>query len=103
LFDKALAFRNEQTHAIDDRQSFDRFFTPKSADKPEIHGGLALSHWCGRAACESAIKDALKVTVRCIPLHGIDGAKAAERLKEPGACIVCREPSQERVVFAKSY
>jgi prolyl-tRNA synthetase len=103
LFEKALSFRDQSTIAIDDRQSFDRFFTPKNADKPEIHAGFALSHWCGNSACEAQIKDALKVTIRCLPAHGIEGAKAAERLTESGACIVCGQPSTSRAVFAKSY
>jgi prolyl-tRNA synthetase len=103
LFTRALAERDAHTVAIDDRASFDAFFTPKNPNKPEIHGGFALSHWCGSPTCESAIKDALKVTIRCIPTYGIAGAKAAERISEPGQCIVCGEASQGRVVFAKSY
>ena len=94
LFDRARAFRDEHTHRLDQRAEFDAFFTPKSADKPEIHGGFALSHWCGGAACEGVVKEALKVTVRNI----------AENLPaEPGSCVVCGQPSTRRVVFAKSY
>ena len=103
LFERALAFRDQHTVAIDDRPSFDRFFTPQSAERPEIHGGFALAHWCGSASCEAQVKDALKVTIRCLPAHGIEGAKAAERLSEAGACVVCGQPSGARVVFAKSY
>jgi prolyl-tRNA synthetase len=103
LFERALAFRDEHTAAIDDRASFDRFFTPKSSDKPEIHAGFALSHWCGNSACEAQVKEALKVTIRCLPVNGIEGAKAAQNLSEPGACVVCGQPSSARVVFAKSY
>ncbi|HEY3666619.1 MAG TPA: proline--tRNA ligase [Polyangiaceae bacterium] len=103
LFARALAERDAHTHAIDDRASFDAFFTPKNPNKPEVHGGLALSHWCTSPKCETAIKDALKVTIRCIPTFGIAGAKAAARINEPGRCIVCGEPSSMRVVFAKSY
>jgi len=103
LLSRARAHRDEHTHAIDDRESFDRFFTPADPSKPEIHGGFALSHWCGSAACETAIKDALKVTIRCIPVAGMEGIRAADRLMEPGVCFVCGGPSEQRVVFSKSY
>jgi prolyl-tRNA synthetase len=103
LFARAVAERDAHTVAIDSREEFDRFFTPKNANKPEIHGGFALSHWCGSPNCEAALKDALKVTIRCIPTYGIMGASAASRISEPGKCIVCGEPSSSRVVFAKSY
>ncbi len=103
LFEKAKRFRDEHTHAIDERAAFDRFFTPKSEEKPEIHGGFALSHWCGSASCETRLKDALKVTIRCIPEFGIAGSSAADRLNETGKCICCGEASNRRVLFAKSY
>ena len=102
LLERALAFRDAHTHAIDDRAAFDAFFTPKNAEKPEIHGGFALAHFCGNAACEAEIKDSLKVTIRCVPLGDIDGARAG-RVHEPGRCIVCGGESSQRVVFAKSY
>jgi prolyl-tRNA synthetase len=103
LFDRALALRTENTRAIDDKPSFDRYFTPENADKPEIHGGFALSHWCGSASCETSVKDQLKVTIRCLPVNGIRDVKAASSLSESGRCIVCGEASSGRVVFAKSY
>ena len=103
LLERAFAHRDTNTQAIDDRATFDRFFTPGDADKPEIHGGFALAHWCGSAACEAALKDALKVTIRCIPTFGISHCAAADRLVESGRCIVCGGASEQRVVFAKSY
>ena len=102
LWERALKLRDAHTQAIDSRREFDAFFTPKNADRPEIHGGFALSHWCGSPDCESQIKDALKVTIRCIPTQ-IAGSSAAEHLVENGECIVCKQPSRQRVVFAKSY
>jgi prolyl-tRNA synthetase len=101
LFQRALAFRNDNARAIDDRKAFDAYFTPKS--EKEIHGGFALSHWCGDAACETQIKDALKVTIRCIPQVGHEGAPWEGAIREKGTCIVCGKPSEQRVVFAKAY
>ena len=105
MFQKALAFRNEHTKVIDTKGEFDAFFTPKSKseDKAEIHGGFALSHWCGGEVCEAGVKDALKVTIRCIPQGGYTGAPWEARVKEQGACVVCGKESPQRVVFAKSY
>ncbi|NLO11651.1 MAG: proline--tRNA ligase, partial [Candidatus Cloacimonetes bacterium] len=94
IYARALAFRNENTIKIDDNKKFYKYFTPKNAEQPEIHGGFALSHWCGGMECEERIKDDLKVTVRCIPF---------DQPEEDGVCISCGKPSQRRVIFAKSY
>jgi prolyl-tRNA synthetase len=91
---RALELRLSNTKQIDSKEEFYSYFTPKNAEQPEIHGGFADSHWCGSTACETVIKDDLKVTIRCIP----NEAKA-----EDGACICCGKPSRRRVIFAKSY
>jgi prolyl-tRNA synthetase len=93
IYQKALAFRNEHTKVIDSKEEFYAFFTPKNPDKPEIHGGFALTHWNGSPEVEAKIKEDLKVTIRCIPFGE----------KEPGTCPFSGQPSPQRVVFAKSY
>jgi len=94
LFERALTHRAAHTITLDDRDGFYAFFTPKTAESTEIHGGFAYSHWCGSEACESKIKEDLGVTIRCIPL---------ENTAENGTCICCQAPSNERVIFAKAY
>ena len=94
LFERARRFREENTRDVDDRKDFYDWFTPQNEEKPEIHGGFAMSHWCGGAACEAKIKEDLNVTIRCIPL---------EAPEKEGACICCGKPSHQRVVFAKAY
>jgi prolyl-tRNA synthetase len=94
LFDRALRFREENTTQIDTREDFYGFFTPENAEKPEIHGGFALAHWCGKESCEEEIKTDLSVTIRCIPID-------AE--KDTGTCVCCGEGGGKRVVFAKAY
>ena len=47
LYQKALALRDQNTVKIDSEKDFYAFFTPKNADKPEIHGGFALAHYNG--------------------------------------------------------
>ncbi len=94
LFQKALEFRENHSHTIDDKAAFYSFFTPQDPQKPEIHGGFALSPWCGADACEEKIKEELGATIRCIPF-------AADA--EPGACICCGKPGSRRVIYAKAY
>lgn len=94
LFERALSLRKEHTEVIDSQKNFYKFFTPKNQEKPEIHGGFALSHWCGSDECESKIKEDLSVTIRCLPF---------DRDAEKGKCICCNRPSNGRVVFAKAY
>jgi len=94
LFDRALQFRQAHTVQVDSKDDFYAFFTPKDSEKPEIHGGFALTHWCGHQRCEAKIKEDLSVTIRCIPF----GDEA-----ESGACIMCGGKSSQRVVFAKAY
>jgi prolyl-tRNA synthetase len=93
LFERARAFREGNTRRIDTWDDFVAFFTPKNTESPEIHGGFALAHWAGGPGDMDKL-DALKVTIRCIPLAGGD---------EPGTCVVTGKPSTRRVVFAKAY
>jgi len=94
LYARAKKFRDENTRVIDSKEDFYDFFTPKNPEKPELHGGFALAHWNGSREIEERIKNDLKVTIRVIPL---------DDSSEPGKCIFTGEPSQRRVVWAKSY
>ena len=94
LYGRAKKFRDENTRVIDSKEDFYDFFTPKNPEKPELHGGFALAHWNGSREIEDRIKNDLRVTIRVIPL---------DDSSEPGKCIFTGEPSQRRVVWAKSY
>lgn len=94
LYARALEYRDTYTVKLDDKDEFYKFFTPKNANKPEIHGGFAFSHWCGSGKCEEQVKTDLKVTIRCIP---------SDSPEEDGTCIACESPSKRRVLWAKSY
>ena len=93
LFDRALAAREEVTVEIDNWAEFEQFFTPKNAERPEIHGGLALCHFVDTPEIEAKLK-ALKVTARCIPL---------DDQTQPGKCIFTGQPTDRRAIFAKAY
>jgi prolyl-tRNA synthetase len=94
IFQRALAYREEHTLDIEDKKTFYEFFTPRDENKPEIHGGFAVSGWCGSDECESKLKEDLAVSIRCIPFE-------SEKVK--GRCICCGTASDSQVVFAKAY
>ncbi|HNX52573.1 MAG TPA: proline--tRNA ligase [Pontiellaceae bacterium] len=88
LFDRALAFRAQNTKEIDSWDEFVTFFK-------EGRGGFALAHWDGTEETEQKINDELSVTIRCIPFDCEQSGA--------GKCVVSGRPSKGRVVFAKSY
>jgi prolyl-tRNA synthetase len=85
LYNKALSFRTAQTHRVDTKDEFLQKLN---------QGGLVMAHWDGTSATETAIKEATKATIRCIPLDTPD---------EAGTCVWTGQPSARRVVFAKAY
>jgi prolyl-tRNA synthetase len=93
LLQRAMKLREEATVRIDSLKEFEEYFTPKNEERPEIHGGLAYSHFVESSEMDEKLK-ALKVTVRCVPLAGES---------EPGKCIFTGQPSERRGLFAKSY
>ena len=84
LHQRALAFRNANTHEAQDYAQF----------KAIVEKGFALSYWCGRRECEAQIKENTKATTRCIP---------SEQTGGEGFCIRCGQPAKEKVIFAKAY
>ena len=93
LFKRAAKMREENSCTIDSLDAFRDYFTPKNAEKPEIHGGFASCHWCEDPNVDKILAE-LKVTIRCIPM---------DAAAEPGTCIFTGKPSQGRALFAKSY
>jgi prolyl-tRNA synthetase len=87
LFERALARREEATKTIDTKEDFYTHFDGDGT-------GFVYAHFCGDPSIEEKIKSDLKVTLRCIPLVGHD---------EEGTCIFTGKPSNQRVLWAKSY
>jgi prolyl-tRNA synthetase len=90
LFQRASERLKANTVALDTWKDFTAAFAGDSSK-------FVLAHWDGTPETEKAIKDELKVTIRCLPLPG-DGPAP-----EPGACIKTGKPSARRVLFAKAY
>ncbi len=86
IYIKALNFRKENTHTVDDYETF--------KDLLNKEGGFVYAHWDGTAETEAKISEETKATIRCIPLN---------QEKEPGKCIYSGKPSAGRVLFAKAY
>ncbi len=85
IYQKALNFREENTHRVDSWAQFEA-----QIEK----GGFLLAHWDGTSETEEAIKDATKATIRCIPLDAPE---------EDGVCVFSGKPSSQRVIFARAY
>ena len=86
MFNKALAFREENTHKVD---TWDAFI-----DTIENKPGFIMAHWDGTSETEEKIKELSKATIRCIPLNNV---------QEEGKCVLTGAPSKERVLFARAY
>jgi len=86
LFEKALSFREMNTHKVNSWSEF--------KDVIENKGGFIMAHWDGTSDTEEAIKNKTKATIRCIPQNNP---------KEEGKCVYSGRPSSQRVIFAKAY
>jgi prolyl-tRNA synthetase len=86
IFQKALDFRNENIRKADTWEEFVQLLEEK--------GGFISAHWDGTAETEEKIKQLTKATIRCIPL---------QNEQEEGTCICSKQPSTQRVLFARAY
>ncbi len=86
LFQKALDFREANTHYVDTWEAF--------KDVIENKGGFAVAYWDGTSETEEKIKEETKATIRFIPLEETGGE---------GKCIYSGKPALQRVYFAKAY
>ena len=85
LYEKALKFREENTHYVDKWEDFER-----ALDR----GGFVMAHWDGTQETEQLIKEKTKATIRVIPF---------DQPEEEGKCILTGKPSKRRVAFARAY
>jgi prolyl-tRNA synthetase len=57
-------------------------------------GGFIKAAWCGKATCETKVKDETGATIRLRPF---------EKETPTSPCIICGEKAEEMVYFARSY
>lgn len=86
IFNRALAFRNENIREANSWESFIELLDTKA--------GFVSAHWDGTGETEDKIKELTKATIRCIPL---------DNKQEAGQCILTGNPSVQRVLFARAY
>jgi prolyl-tRNA synthetase len=60
-------------------------------------GGFAYAGYCGEAACETAVKEATKATIRVLPDGEFRSSPA------PATCVWCGGPAVTEAVWAKAY
>ncbi len=86
LLARARRFLEEHTTRV---QSYEEFKAVMAGKR-----GFVVAGWCRDAACEAAIKEETKATVRVIPETGGQGN---------GACVRCGRPSPREAYFAQAY
>jgi prolyl-tRNA synthetase len=87
LFERARAFREENTHVAEDYATFKQIMQDQR--------GFIRAYWCGSAECEARIKDETRATIRVIPEDAeADGS---------GVCVYCGKPASRRALFAQAY
>ncbi|HSH21864.1 MAG TPA: proline--tRNA ligase [Candidatus Caenarcaniphilales bacterium] len=86
LYQRALEFRAQNTHTVDDYGQFQAVL--------ENEGGFLMAHWCGDGECEKRISAETGATIRVIPFDAPD---------ETGRCVADGRESERRVVFARAY
>jgi prolyl-tRNA synthetase len=90
MYNRALAFREQNSKAIHDYQQF-----KKEVEEP---GGFFWTHWCGDRACEDRLQEETKATIRCLPRITTN-----IQLNNEGKCLLCGRAAKEQVVIAKAY
>ena len=63
----------------------------------EGEGAFVFAGWCGNAACEAAIKEETKATIRVLPDEEFRSAEA------PTTCLKCGRPAEAEALWAKAY
>ncbi|HEU4752827.1 MAG TPA: proline--tRNA ligase [Armatimonadota bacterium] len=97
LFQRALQFREENTHTVRTWDEFIEIFPLREVGQETPEGskrGFVWANWCGRTECEQQIQDQTKATIRCLPL---------DRPAPDGPCVHCGQDGKERALFARAY
>lgn len=84
IFQRALKFRDDNTHEVDNYTDFKRIISS---------GGFVKAFWAGDGDMEAKIQEETKATIRCIPFDQ----------NEKGVCFYTGKPANTYVIFGKSY
>ncbi len=86
LFERAVRFREENTHSVDNYEDFKQVL--------EEQGGFLRVHWAGSSEDEESIKADTKATIRCFPLDPFEGS---------GQCFYTGKETDRIAIFARAY
>ncbi len=86
MFQKALDFRQENSHSVD---SYDEF-----KDVLKKKGGFIAAHWDGTRETAEKIQSETKATIRVLP---------ESEAGQEGKCILTGNSSKQRALFAVAY
>jgi prolyl-tRNA synthetase len=92
MYNAALARR--EANSVRGAISYDRF---REIMDGEGGGAFVYAGWCGDAACEAAIKEETKATIRVLPDPEFRSPEA------PATCLRCGRPAQHEALWAKAY
>jgi len=84
LFDRALAFREENTV---EASNYDEL-------REAVDGKWVRAYWCGDPEDDDRLKADTSASSRCIPLDQEEGR---------GTCAICGRPATYKAVFARAY
>ena len=88
----AAALERREANSVRERISYDAF-----RQLMDGKGGFVYAGWCGDAACEAAIKEETRATIRCLPDEEFRSAEA------PTTCLKCGRASTVEALWAKAY
>jgi len=88
LYQRALAFRNENTHYTESYEEFKEIIAEKR--------GFVRVKWAEDSAAELAIKEETRATLRVIPFDQPEGGVQ-------GKCIYTGKPATCEAIFARAY
>jgi prolyl-tRNA synthetase len=86
------ALDRREANSVRNRISYDEF-----RQLMDGQDGFVYAGWCGDAACEAAIKEDTKATIRCLPDEEFRSAEA------PTTCLKCGRGSTVEALWAKAY
>jgi prolyl-tRNA synthetase len=90
MFESARARR--EAHSLRGPITYERF-----REVMEGEGGFVYAGWCGSEACESAIKEDTKATIRVLPDPEFRSPEA------PRTCMKCGGDATAEAMWAKAY
>ena len=89
---RTTARERRENNSIRERISYDKFRQVMEGDGAFVYAG-----WCGDGACEAAIKEETKATIRVLPDEEFRSAEA------PTQCLKCGKGATAEALWAKAY